>query len=268
MNPLSQHIISTLMNERTYPKLVITAKAINETTEEFAKAIIDSEINFLAQKAAPLFDKNQNIQLSPETLINLFSDIIINKLSFSPSLDLVYILPSFQNYNILTYSLTPFGEVYLRQEAGSISYVTKPVIVREGDTITFETVKNVEYVTHTQQIYQGTTLPPIIAGYCFIGLPNGKELLAKMTFAQFKKLQGKRKNENYGDNTGMTTDEGFFASKLIKHAVKPFRRKALVSALIVDEDEEVVEVKTVEQIENAPEVVSAQTPTLTPPSLF
>lgn len=227
------------------------------------------------------------------SLYGAFMDLSIQGLSLDPSRKLAYLM--FDNVNVGTkenqkwekrakLQISPYGELYLRQEYGQIREVDNPEVVFEGEKFSKVTGKEGTIVYHEITYPRPTTR--IIACYIRMVKHNGSidyyimdlPMMERLRlFSEKKNGQGKA-NALYGTQT-TGPDRGFIEAKTIKHAFRSYPKvklKGQFSNLETEEIEDEDEVNYYEmQPENndtppakkepEPETTSQETPPPPPP---
>ncbi len=202
--------------------------------------------------------------VSEISAMGCFLDVISNGLSFASGAKHVYLMSrnvktgkkDGNNKDIyekrLVYSTSPDGKIYQAQRAGSIDYVTKPVIVYEGDEFAVGTNDQGEQIIRHQVKFPRTS-QKIIAGYVYVVQKNGKrepywmdmndiERLKKYSSIQNSRWDDVQKRRVPGDPNALYSasngqiDQGFFGAKLINFALKNVRKTGTASQFEVDAD--------------------------------
>lgn len=240
--------------------------AVHKVDSDRAKSMYEVEkFHFMKEIA----EKNIPADVTAISAMGVFLDVVSNGLSFSSTSRHVFLMT--RNVNSkrkdpstgkdiyetrLVFSTQPDGKIYQAQRAGAIDYVTKPVMVYEGDAFSLETnERGNQIVRHTAVIPRTST--KIIAGYVYVVYPNGMREPFWMDTADLDRLKGYSERNNakwdaasrqrvpgpanalYTSNNGQI-DPGFFGAKLINFALKNVRKMTVPSANEVD-DNEVVE---------------------------
>ncbi len=191
-------------------------------------------------------------QCSELSIAATFLEVIGNGLSFDSSAKHVYLVP--RNVKApdgtwqkrLTYSFAAQGLIQLCVQAGSIIGCTSPVIVYEGDVIQPETKGGILDIHHKPAIPRKSN--KIIGGFCFVETTKGREGFW-MDIDEVERLKGYsakanksqsnpdgKANELYTAGPDGQIDAGFFATKIVKAALKNYRKKKVSSDNYVDED--------------------------------
>ncbi len=233
-HPTIQAIEARLTNPERLAKFAKVAKMVYDATDDHAETITTAEIAFYLNRLE-LIDLNKH-RLTEERGAAIFLEVLMAGLTFAPSADHIYLLPSWHNSSMLTYQIGPYGKLHLCQRAGSVDYITKPVIVYQGDTFHVGTNAEGRQVVLHNALQHPDNKPPIVAGYVFVVIGNNREPFW-MDGADVARLRNKAKrNPLYAAANG-DIDPGFFGGKLIGHALKPFRKKGIVSQIAEEEDE-------------------------------
>lgn len=197
-----------------------------------------AESVFHAEKFHFLKRINENADLracEPLSLYGVFIDVAVNGLSLDPTKNLVYVIPN--NVNVGTkespiwakraaLSISPQGELAIRQRDGQIKYADNVVIVYEGDEFQPGTDAAGNKTVHYKLNVSHSTV--IIGAYIRIVRVDGSVDFQWMLKADIDRLAGysERKNKGkvnalYTSNNGQI-DSGFLAAKMIKHAFKAY----------------------------------------------
>lgn len=194
--------------------------------------------------------------VSEISAMGCFLDVISNGLSFASGAKHVYLM--FRNVKTangyekrMVYSTSPDGKIFQAQRAGSIDYVTKPVIVYEGDEFAVGTNDQGEQIIRHQVRFPRAS-QKIIAGYVYVVQKNGKREPFWMDMNDIERLKRYSSNQNSkwddvqkrrvpGDpnalyNVNGQIDTGFFGAKLINFALKNVRKTGTASQFEVDAD--------------------------------
>ncbi|MFT4061108.1 MAG: recombinase RecT [Edaphocola sp.] len=207
-------------------------------TKEMAEAAVATELQFYLSRLSAIDLAKHQLPLDRGKTI--FLEVLMAGLSFSPGSRHVYLLPSYHNSTQLTYEVSPYGRIYMCQKAESVDYVTKPVIVYEGDSFRVGTNEQGHQVVLHAALQHPGNKPPIVGGYVFVVTPGGARESYWMDKADVERLRAKsRKNPLYSNFNG-DIDPGFFGGKLIKHALATYRTKSIVPPA-ADEDEDAKE---------------------------
>lgn len=233
-HPTIQALEARLTNPERLAKFVKVAKMVHNVPDDHAETLCTAEIAFYLNRLE-LIDLNKH-KLSEERGAAIFLEVLMAGLTFAPSAEHIYILPSWHNSSMLTYQIGPYGKLHLCQRAGSVDYVTKPVIVYQGDTFQIGTNAEGRQVVLHSAVQHPENKPPIIAGYVFVVIGNNREAFW-MDGADVARLKNKAKRNSLYTAANGDIDPGFFGGKLIGHALKPFRKKDIISHNIEDEEE-------------------------------
>lgn len=196
-----------------------------------------------------LTEKNLT-DVSPISAMGCFLDIVSNGLSFASTAKHVYLLSRNVNAGTkdqprwekrLQYSTTPDGKIFQAQRAGSIEYVTKPVIVYEGDDFAISTDEQGRQIIRHQVKFPRAS-QKIMAGYVYVVFKGGSREPYWMDIQDIERLKGYSAKQNkgtanalYGANGGQI-DPGFFGAKLINFALKNVRKSGVASTFEVGGD--------------------------------
>lgn len=202
---------------------------------------------------------------TPISSMGVFLEVVSNGLSFSSNAKHVHLMTRSVKSgrkndkgkdiyeNRLVYSTQADGKIFQAQRAGSIEYVTKPVIVYESDEFAVGTDdQGRQIVIHKAKLPRAQNAK-IIAGYVYVVFPNGNREPFWMDQSDIDRLKwyssknnsrwddnAKQKvpgpaNELFSSNNGQI-DPGFFGTKLIQFALKNVRKAVIANAHEVEED--------------------------------
>lgn len=223
-------------------KFIRVIEAIYKVPREQAEGIYLAERDFFTQS---LDNDTKLASCELTSIMNVFLDVLTHELTFSPALKLIYMEPRWTAIKThpqggetrLAWKPSPFGKVYLCQRAGSISHVTQPELVFEGDIYISKVVDNVKFISHEKRSTAGKAL----LCYCFIHLPSGAIEAFELPLDEMLRLKKYNpKNGLYTSNNG-EPDHGFFKSKTVGHAVKYKRAAPIRSAYLITPDAQVEE---------------------------
>lgn len=257
---MSQELIRARIEApETVTKFATLFSAIQKVETEVAKQMFEVErFHFLKECS----EKGLS-DVSEISAMGCFLDVISNGLSFASGAKHVYLMSRSvktgrkeNNKDVyekrLVYSTSPDGKIFQAQRAGSIDYVTKPVIVYEGDEFAVGTNEKGEQIVRHQVKFPRQS-NNIIAGYVYVIQKNGMrepfwmdtndiERLKKYSSIQNSKWDDVQKrrvpgepNALYGNNNGQI-DPGFFGAKLINFALKNVRKTGTASQFEVEAD--------------------------------
>lgn len=228
-------------NPEQAQKYVSIIASVNRVDPDQAKGIYLAEVDFFMKA---MESDNKLMQTTYESKLGVFVDVITNSLSFSPHLRHVYIesrsVKIKSNPDVwesrLTFKTSPQGKIFLCQQAGSVDHVTPPEMVYNGDLYEVVTINGVKNIKHQR----AGKSPTIVAGFCYVALPNGTMEGHELTIAEdIERLKGysNRQNKGKGANLLYTSDngqidKGFFGAKLISHSLKWYRSKRIVSSYL------------------------------------
>lgn len=188
--------------------------------------------------------------VTPVSALGCFLDVVSNGLSFASGAKHVYLMTrsvKVKNGNQdtwekrLQYSTSPDGKIFQAQRAGSIEYVTKPVIVYEGDDFAVSTNESGEQIIRHNVKFPRTS-QKIIAGYVYTVFKGGKREPFWMDQNDIQRLAGYSAKQNKGNANALYTanggqiDPGFFGAKLINFALKNVRKSGNASQFEVNGD--------------------------------
>jgi len=262
---MSKNALALIEKAETTEKFTAIYRAVHKCSNEDAKNFFEVEkfqFKTLIQSTPALMECNEL------SIGSTFLEVISNGLSFEKSANHVYLIP--RNVKVgdqwekrMTYSYAAPGIIYLCKAAGSINDCTTPIIVFEGDDIEVKTVNGVLTVNHSRAIPQKSK--KILGGYCFVNTGKTREAFwmgveeVERLIGYSAKANKGNANELYKSGPDGQIDTGFFATKIVKAALKNYRRKRTVS------DNEVEDVDTVDLIQIAANVEVIEPEVLTEP---
>ena len=239
-------------------------------------------LNFL-KKVGESTSIPENVTMA--SVQGVFMEVVTNGLSFSNTADLVYL----KTRNIknragqwetrLFYQPSPKGNIYLTEQAGSITNCSEPISVLYSDQFECGTKKDgTKYLEH-KKIYPKTD-KRIMCVYCWVTLPNGTKEPFWLDEDDMERLKGFSAKERKGEANALyrsglngQPDEGFWKSKVINFALKNKRKKALQRTEFVDTTEDAETVPTedvpheeVAAVETQPSATATQPATTGPAS--
>lgn len=240
---MSQELIRQRIEApETVTKFSVIFGAIHKVESDVAKQMFEVErFHFLKECS-----EKGLTDVSEISAMGCFLDVISNGLSFASGAKHVYLM--FRNVKTtngfekrMVYSTSPDGKIFQAQRAGSIDYVTKPVIVYEGDEFAVGTNDQGEQIVRHQVKFPRSS-QRIVAGYVYIVQKNGKREPFWMDMNDITRLKGYSERQNKGNpnalysNNGGQIDPGFFGAKLINFALKNVRKSGTASQFEVDAD--------------------------------
>lgn len=174
------------------------------------------------------------------SLYGVFIDAAAQGLSFDPNKKLCYIIHD--NVNIGTrenpayekrarLSISPYGELYLRQMYGQIRSAENPEVVYDGEVFKINTDRSGKYVSHEINYPRPNT--KIIACYFRFVKADGTVDYGIMDLKDMERLKGYSERKNRGKanalygGEGKEVDKGFLIAKTIKHAFKAYPKVKL-----------------------------------------
>lgn len=238
---MSTKLLSIIERPETTEKFTAIYRAVHKCSNEDAANFFEVEkfqFKTLLQSTPALMECDEL------SIGSTFLEVISNGLSFEKSANHVYLIPRSvkvgdQWVKRMTYSYAAPGIIYLCKAAGSIQDCTNPVIVYEGDDIEVRTVNGVLTINHSRAIPQKSK--KILGGYCFINTGRTREAFW-MGIDEIERLIGYSAKANKGNPNELyksghdgQIDSGFFATKIVKAALKNYRRKKTVSDNEIDE---------------------------------
>jgi recombinational DNA repair protein RecT len=246
--------VAKIMSPQTEEKFVAIFKGLHNTSPEIAKSKFEVEkFNFLRT-----LDESNLSDCTPISTIGCFLEVISNGLTFNKSSKQVYLIPR----NVkkgdgwekrLGYQFTADALIFLAVGAGSIKHVAKPTIVYKGDEISVKTVNNQLTINHGAAIPRVSN--DIIGGFTFVTHNDGSiepfwfpiDEIERLKVYSAKANKGTA-NALYSSDNGQI-DAGFFATKLIKSALKNVRKKDVSMIHVYDDEIEDVEMMNEDNFE-------------------
>jgi recombinational DNA repair protein RecT len=247
--------LSIIERPETTEKFTAIYKAVHKCNIEDAKNFF--EIEKFAFRAA-LESTPVLKECSELSVASTFLEVISNGLSFEKSAQHVYLIP--RNVKVgdqwekrMTYSYASQGIIYLCKAAGSIQDCTPPQIVFEGDDIEVKTVDGRLVVNHSKAIPRKSK--KILGGYCYVNTNVDREAFwmdieeVERLIQYSAKANKGNPNELYKSGPDGQIDTGFFGTKIIKAALKNYRRKKTVNDNEIEEDVLTIESEPNEQLD-------------------
>jgi recombinational DNA repair protein RecT len=240
---MSQELIRARIEApETVSKFSTIFAAIQKVDPEVAKQMFEVErFHFLKECT----EKSLS-DVSEISAMGCFLDVISNGLSFASGAKHVYLM--YRNVKTgngyekrMVYSTSPDGKIFQAQRAGSIDYVTKPVIVYEGDEFAVGTNERGEQIIRHQVKFPRSS-QKIVAGYVYVVHKNGNREPYWMDMNDINRLKGYSERQNKGTANALYSasngqiDPGFFGAKLINFALKNVRKSGTASQFEVDAD--------------------------------
>jgi recombinational DNA repair protein RecT len=256
---MSQELIKRIEDPKSVEKFSKIFGAVNKVDDSQAKQMFEVEkFHFLKE----ISEKNLS-DCSEVSIMGAFLDVVSNGLSFASGAKHVYLMKrsvksgrkTADGKDIyedrLVYSTTPDGKIYQAHRAGSVDYVTDPVIVYEGDTFEAGDIEGKKYIKYIKKIPR--TSSKIIAGFVYKVMPNGTREPFWMDIDDIERLKGYSAKQNSkwdnnlkrrvaGDPNALYNgangqiDTGFFGAKLINFALKNVRKSGTASQFEVNGD--------------------------------
>lgn len=222
----------------------------NSIWKEGGENVYEREAIYFNQQ---MRDNNNLRQCTSMSVFYAFIDLAVRGLSLSPGAQaLCYLLPRNvkagidQNGNSVwekccNLTISGYGELVLRRNAGQIRYADNPVIVYEGDRFEYGEQDGKKIVNYMSSIPRKSN--HIIACFIKITRADGTIDYSVMTESDWKRLEGysaknnayydqqthqrvERANDLYQTNDGQI-DTGFLMAKCIKHAFKTYPKLAI-----------------------------------------
>lgn len=180
-------------------------------------------------------------ECTPLSLYGVFVDVAAQGLSFDPNKKLCYIIPYSMNAGTrdnpkwekrASLTISPYGELYLRQMYGQIKSAENPEIVYDGEEFTIIQNGNGKIVNHTIKYPRPNT--KIIACYFRFIKADGTVDYGVMDLKDVERLKGFSERKNgagkanalYGGGE-KEIDKGFLMAKTIKHAFRAYPKVKL-----------------------------------------
>lgn len=154
------------------------------------------------------------------SIMGAFLDIAVNGLSADPNMKQVYLVPY---KGKCTVSISPYGELYLRQRAGQIKHADNPVLVYDGDHFVTGIRGGETFIEHTAAYPRKSE--DIIACYVRLVRPDGSVDFKVLSSGEFENIRKMSKSPNSPAYT--TGRAGMFMAKTLKHAFKSYPRVKL-----------------------------------------
>lgn len=237
----------------TTDRFVTLFKALHKVSPEEAKEMYELEkFHFMKE----LQEKSIPQEVTPISAMGVFLDVVSNGLSFSGTSKHVYLMSRNtkgpNGYETrLVYSTQPDGKIFQCQRSGAIDYVTKPVMVYEGDDFSPSTNEaGMQIIMHRPKFPRTSNV--LLAGYVYVVFKGGHREPYWMDMNDVARLKGYSAKNNgkweggkkvdgnpnalYTSNNGQI-DPGFFGAKLINFALKNVRKSGTASQFEVNGDE-------------------------------
>jgi recombinational DNA repair protein RecT len=243
----SQELIKTRIEDPgTLEKFSKIFGAVHKVEDSEAKQMFEVEkFHFMKE-----VQEKGISDVTPISAMGVFLDVVSNGLSFASGAKHIYLMS--RNVKIksgnqeswekrLVFTPTPDGKIFQAQKAGAIDYVTKPVIVYEGDQFAISTDSNGDQIIRHQVQFPRSS-KKIIGGYVYVVMKNGKREPFWMDIGDIERLKGYSAKQNKGTANALYTsndgqiDSGFFGAKLINFALKNVRKSGIASAFEVNGD--------------------------------
>ncbi len=232
-----------IRNERVRNQFI---NVYNSIWKEGGENVYEREAIYFNQQ---LRDKQALRECSGTSIFYAFIDLAVKGLTLSPGTQaLCYLIPRSVKIGVdqsgkdvwekcCNLTISGYGELVLRKNAGQIRHADNPVIVYEGDKFEFGEVDGRKVVNYMSVLPRRSN--KIIA--CFIKITRAdgsidysvmtepdwlrlKEYSDKQnTYYDIKTHQSVTKsNELYGKNKDSQIDTGFLMAKCVKHAFKTY----------------------------------------------
>lgn len=234
--------LAIIDQEQAKSRFVSIYQAVHKVDNETAQQFFEVEsFNFKR-----IVNENAGLQkCSDVSVAGTFLEVVSNGLSFDSSSKHVYMMP--RNVKTatgwetrMTYSYASDGLIFLCTAAGSIQGCTPPVVVYEGDKIEVGSSNGATFVNHTKVIPRASK--KILGGYVYVTV-RGKQEAFWMDIEEVERLSSFSAKSNKGKANALYTsgpdgqvDEGFFKTKIVKAALKNYRKKKTLSDNYIDDE--------------------------------
>lgn len=258
MNELeSMQATGVIRNERVREQFI---SVYNSIWQEGGESVYEREAIYYNQQ---LRDKKDLRECTALSIYYSFIDLAVKGLSLVPGPQtLCYLLP--RNVKVGTdqqgrdlwnkvcnLTISAYGELVLRKQAGQIRYADNPVIVYDGDTFQYGEQNGHKVVNYMSAFPR--TSNKIIACFMKITRADGSVDYAVMTEADWKRLErysfknngsfrdksgnmvARGANELYQSDNGQI-DTGFLIAKCIKHAFKTYPKLKIGKGMMLESE--------------------------------
>ena len=196
--------------------------------------------------------------VTPISAMKVFLEVISMGLTFNQAQKQVYLIArnakNGDNWEKrLNYVISVDGMIHLAEKAGSIKYVSKPIIVYEGEEFTMQIVNGETVINHSPKLSHSPN-DKMIGGYCKVVMANGDIDWTVLTLEDITRLAGYSAKQNKGTPNALYTsnngqiDKGFFQTKIIKTALKNIRKISGATSNTHEVDEDLAIEETTELI--------------------
>lgn len=246
-----------IRNERVREQFI---SVYNSIWQEGGESAYERESIYFNQQ---LRDKKDLRECTALSIYYSFIDLAVKGLSLVPGPQcLCYLLP--RNIKVGTdqqgrdvwnkvcnLTISAYGELRLRQQAGQIRYADNPVIVYEGDTFQFGEQNGNKVVNYMSAFPR--TSNKIVACFIKITRADGSVDYSVMTESDWKRLEkysfknngsfrdqsgrlvARGANELYQSDNGQI-DTGFLVAKCIKHAFKTYPKLRIGKGMVLESE--------------------------------
>lgn len=208
-------------------------------------------------------EKKELLQCTAISVYYSFIDLAVKGLTLAPgSQALAYLesrsvnMGTDRNGNTLyervcKLTISAYGELVLRTQAGQLRHADNPVIVYEGDTFQFGEQNGNKVVNYMSAFPR--TSNKIIACFMKITRPDGSTDYSVMTENDWKRLENYsyKNNGSFRDKSGQVVarganqlyssnggqiDQGFLIAKCIKHAFKTYPKLKIGKGMMLESE--------------------------------
>lgn len=239
---LSMKATEVIRNERVRNQFI---NVYNSIWKEGGENVYEREAIYFNQQ---LRDKQALRECSGTSIFYAFIDLAVKGLTLSPgSQALCYLIPRNVKIGVdqsgkdvwekcCNLTISGYGELVLRKNAGQIRHADNPVIVYEGDKFEFGEVNGRKVVNYMSALPRRSN--KIIACFLKITRADGTIDYSVMTEPDWLRLKGYSDKQNtfydYKNNQWVTKsnelygkkdsqiDTGFLMAKCVKHAFKTY----------------------------------------------
>ena len=237
----SMKAIDVIRNERVQSQFI---NVYNSIWKEGGEQVYEREAIYFNQQ---LRDKAPLRECSGTSIFYAFIDLAVKGITLAPGTQsLCYLIPRKVKVGVdqtgkdiwekvCNLTISPYGELVLRKNAGQIRHADNPVIVYEGDTFQYGEQNGQKIVNFMAAFPRKSD--KIVACFIKITRADGTIDYSVMTENDWKRLQGYSDKQNtYYDaktrqyitkgnelyNNNGQIDTGFLMAKCIKHAFKTY----------------------------------------------
>lgn len=208
-------------------------------------------------------EKKELLQCTAISVYYSFIDLAVKGLTLAPgSQALAYLLSRSVNMGtdrtgntlwerVCNLTISAYGELVLRTQAGQLRHADNPVIVYEGDTFQFGEQNGNKVVNYMSAFPR--TSNKIIACFMKITRPDGSTDYSVMTENDWKRLEkySLKNNGSFRDKSGQMVarganqlyssdggqiDQGFLIAKCIKHAFKTYPKLKIGKGMMLESE--------------------------------